>query len=131
MGLNYIAIVVLTIAAFIFGMIWYSPILFGKPWLRLMRKKKTTMKMSAGTMIMGLINTFIMMWVLSFFITLIAQTNFTSGAVIGILLWLGFAATATFSSVLWAKKPFALWVIDNGFKLIVLLVAGGVFAIWV
>jgi len=35
LGVNYLAVVVAAVVAFVMGGLWYSPLLFGKPWAEL------------------------------------------------------------------------------------------------
>lgn len=40
MSLNYVAVVVVAIIGFLLGWLWYSPLLFAKPWMAEMNSRK-------------------------------------------------------------------------------------------
>ena len=40
MGVNIVALVVAALASMVVGWLWYSPVLFGKTWMRLAKIKK-------------------------------------------------------------------------------------------
>ena len=57
-------------------------------------------------------------------------TGVMGGAQVGALAWLGFVATTSLADVTWAKRPFALWLVNNGVHLIGLTLMGGMLAVW-
>ena len=67
---------------------------------------------------------------LALFVSFTKQTTFTGGLGIGMLAWLGFSATGAMAGVLWEKKPFKLFAINELFRLIGFAVIGGILAIW-
>ena len=129
---NYIAVLVATVIAYIIGMLWYSPLLFGKIFMRLKKidPKKTKMKMGAGTIIGGIIVTFIINFFLCIFLSSVDRTTFIDGALYGVLLWFGFIATTLFNYVLYEKQPIALYLINSLHYLVVLIISGGILAVW-
>jgi hypothetical protein len=48
----------------------------------------------------------------------------------GFFNWIGFIAPVTLGTVLWGGKSWKLWLIDNGFYLIDLLIMGMILAVW-
>ena len=52
------------------------------------------------------------------------------GAAVGSLNWLGFVATTSLGTVTFEKRPFALFVLNNGYLAIALIVMGAILAIW-
>jgi hypothetical protein len=45
-------------------------------------------------------------------------------------VWLGFVAVATLGSVTFEKRPLNLYLINNGYLLLALLLMGVVLAVW-
>jgi hypothetical protein len=130
--INYLALVVATIARFLFGWLWYSPLLFGKSWMALANCTPDEMKRTLPKAIPAdLITSFIMAFVLVHAVHYAGATGAGQGAAVGFFNWLGFIATVTFAATLYEKRPFKLFLINNGFQLISLLFMGATVAVWV
>ena len=99
---NYLAVLVAAVVAFLLGFIWYGP-LFGKIWMKLSGmpdvkpKKKDMMLRSLG----GLASYIVMAYVLARIFDLINVVALSEGLWVGFLAWLGFVGTITFGSFLW------------------------------
>lgn len=49
---------------------------------------------------------------------------------VGFCLWLGFIAVTTLSQVIYENRPMQLFVINNGFRLLSLVIMGAIVATW-
>lgn len=135
---NYLAIIVATVASMVVGFLWYGPV-FGKQWMTLMgftresmeEAKKKGMGKSYALMALGSLLT---VYVLSHVITFGAAYTNTSGVSAGLSgafwVWLGFAVPLTMSSFLWEGKSFKLWILNAGYYLVSFLVMGSILAGW-
>ncbi len=137
-SLNYVAMLVVVIVSMVLGMAWYSPLLFGKIWMKhigLHQKSKEEMekmKKEAGPAYIGtVITSFVMAYVMSHFVDYLQATTAVAGALSGFWLWLGFVATTSLSGYLFEKKPLVLYFINNGFNLVNMVLAGAILAVWV
>ena len=133
--INYWAILVSAVASFILGYLWYSPLLFGKPWMKMMgfthqsmeeAKKKGMVKLYLG----NFIATLIMVYILSHFVDYAQAKTITDGLQLGLWVWLGFIATLLFGSLLWEGKPFKLFLINSGYRLVELLIIASILSVW-
>ena len=127
---NYLAVLVAGIAAMVLGYLWYGP-LFGKIWMKINKIKKQKKKSMTKEYLMAFIKTLIMAYVLAIFIELTGAALLAGGLIIGFWVWLGFLATVTFSSVIWGKRPFKSWLLDNSFNLLSVLLMAGILVLWV
>lgn len=133
-SVNYLAVIVAAAVNMVLGFLWYGP-LFGKAWTKMMgftkedmeKAKKEGMTKSYAIAIVGAL---VMAYVFAHFISVGAAMTITSGATIGFWLWLGFIATTTLSGMLWGKKPFNLYLLENGYYLVLLLINGAILAVW-
>jgi hypothetical protein len=110
------------------GAFWYSPALFGPSWCKLTGVSETEMK--AG-LVKALIPDVIVdglcagscgaLW---------GAQNWAQGAAVGFFNWLGFVAVATLGSVTFEKRPLQLYMINNAYLLLALLLMGAVLAVW-
>ncbi|HEX4684055.1 MAG TPA: DUF1761 domain-containing protein [Gemmatimonadaceae bacterium] len=133
-GLNYIAVLVTAAIIFMLGGLWYSPALFANRWVALQGKTREefhAMGARAGPMMF--VQVFLCGLVISIVVAVI-ENHFTGltvarGAVVGILLWLAAGATS-FGTSLFSYQPRALWMINTGYNLVSMIIAGVILALW-
>ena len=129
---NYLAILVAAVVAYVIGALWYSPLLFGKMWMSLSKVDPKKMKMNpAPGYIIGFLTTLIMAYVLGFFLELSEAATAVDGLTTAFWIWLGFLATTMLGSVLWEGKPLKLYVLNAAHSLVSILIMGVVLAVWV
>lgn len=131
--INYLAVLVASIASMAIGMIWYGP-LFGKQWMKIMGftpKSVKKMKVSPSrAMTLGFIATLVTAYVLSHFVDYLAATTFATSAQLAFWLWLGLVAPMQLGSYLWEGKPIKLFVINSLHYLVSLIVMTWILAVW-
>jgi hypothetical protein len=136
---NWLAILVAGIVIFMLGGLWYSPVLFAKKWIALQNKTEEQMRAEAAAANMPLmyasafITGLIIAWAMAMVFAHIANgmpMNAAHGALFGALLWLGFAATTSYATVLFSGKPRQLWFIDTAYNLVSFVLAGIILAVW-
>ena len=54
----------------------------------------------------------------------------SAGIMAGFWSWLGFVAPVTLSSILWDGKSWNLWILNNGYHLLQLLIMGTILSAW-
>ncbi|HII72287.1 TPA: DUF1761 domain-containing protein [Candidatus Woesearchaeota archaeon] len=123
--MNYLAVIVAAIAGMAFGGLWYAPFAFGKLWSRLSRVRNP--KHEWWDWALGSLTSLIMAYVLALFVS---GSGVIDGILTGALLWLGFVATFSFGEVIWDKKPFNLWLLNNAYNLLVLIIMGAIIGSW-
>jgi len=72
----------------------------------------------------------IMFYVLSLVVDWTGAKSIGAGAAAGFWMWLGFVGTVLFNSVLYERRPRALYVLNAGYFLVSLLIGGAVLAVW-
>jgi hypothetical protein len=130
--LNHLAILVSAIGQWLLGAIWYSPVLFAKPWMRMVgiqpgEGKKTSM--IAG-MIASFIGSVVLSAVLAHLVLWSAAEGFEWGALIGFIAWAGFIAAPLSAQYIYESRPFNLFAINTGYWLVCLILTGGLLAVW-
>ena len=137
MGVNLWSVLAAAVATMILGFLWYSPVLFAKPWTLAMgydpndKAKMDEMRKGAGklygiTFVASLISAF----VLAKIIDVTTVTAVLYGMKIGFAVWLGFVTTVQLTSTLFKKRPIKLYLIDTGYQLVCYLVMGAILAKW-
>ena len=124
--MNWIAIIIATVAAMVIGFLWYGPV-FGKSWMSLSGRGMAGDPSSAGPMYaLTALAAFIEAVALNWFIHETGWTTGAGGALIGLYAGLGFIATAFFSQVLFAGRPPRLYAIDAGYQVFQAVVMGAI-----
>ena len=137
MGVNLWSVLAAAVSSMILGFLWYSPLLFAKPWTLAMgydpndKAKMEEMRKGAGklygiTFIASLISAF----VLGKIIEITTVNSIFYGMKIGFAVWLGFVTTVQLTSTLFKKRPIKLYLIDTGYQLVCYLVMGAILARW-
>jgi hypothetical protein len=130
---NYLAIVIATVANFFFGFLWYTP-LFGKAWakeLGIVVTGKPPAGALAKGLIMNLIGNFLMAYVFAHNSAAwmkvegmdqmpAVQTILTSA----IFTWLGFYLPTDLNTVAWENKSWKFFSINTFYHLGSLIIAG-------
>jgi len=131
-SLNHLAILVSAIILWVLGAAWYSPPLFAKPWMELIGVKREPGKREG--LLLGMTASFLGDLVMSFILANIIvwshTATFGKGAVLGVLMWIGFIAAPNLPQGIYEKRPFKLFAINGGYWFVGLLIIGGVLAVW-
>ncbi len=128
---NLAAVLVSAVAGMVVGGIWYSPLMFAKPWMQLTGRKDMTPGEGAVVgYITAFIGTLIMAYVLAHFVGYAQATTIGDGALTGLWAWLGFTGTAFLTTYTFAAKSKKLWAIDAFVYLATFVVMGMILATW-
>jgi uncharacterized membrane protein SpoIIM required for sporulation len=126
---NFWAVLLAAAASMALGYLWYSPMLFGKQWMQLSGTKEKEVKKEkkqGGTrdMVLETVKSLVMAYVLAAFISRLGITTTLGGTAIGFLAWLGFIGTNSLGSVIWERKPKELWMLNNAYSCIAMMLMG-------
>lgn len=129
--LNYWAIGAASIAAFVEGAIWNSPLMFGNERVRLAGLPKVdTHKPPVLQMIVELLRQTISVSIFAYLLVLTGTDSIQSAILIALLLWLGFQANAIVGGLIWEKMPPRLFAIHAGDALLKTITIAAVLAAW-
>lgn len=133
-NVNWLALIVASLAGFMLGALWYSPVLFSKLWQREVGLNDKDLNNSNMAMTFGI--SFIFMLIMSLGLALFLQMfepstlNFLFGAQMGILVGIFFVMTSIGINVMYQQRSFKLLLIDAGYQVAYLALVGGILAIW-
>lgn len=135
--LNWIAILVAFVAAFIAGAIWFGPKTFFPAWWRAMGKDPNNMEVTgnmAVTFGATAMAAFIEAVTVASVIYFVAQSNpnfgVLEGGLVGLLLGLGLAAASSLSHRLFAGQGFKVWILEVGSDVVNLTIMGLIIGAW-
>lgn len=137
MGIDLRSVLVAAVASMVVGFLWYSPLLFARPWMVLMgydpedKAKLEELRKGAGKMYaLSFLASLVSALVLAKVILITTVTSPFYGMKVGFAVWLGFVTTVQFTSVLFAKQPVKLYLINTGYQLVCYLAMGAILAVW-
>jgi hypothetical protein len=132
--INFLAVIIAAVVSFVIGAVWYSPVLFAKPWmaahgftLESMAARRSTMARAYG---ISLICMLVMALVIDVLLVRMGISGAMHGARLGALLWLGFAATIGLTANVYSGKSNSLFLIDSGYQLVYMTVLGAILGTW-
>jgi hypothetical protein len=129
--LHFVPILIAAAAKMALGALWYSNTLFFQPWIRMSGMTEERVKQGLPKALgFDAIGSFLMALVLFHTIHWAGAHTVLEGLFIGLLNWLGFVAVATISTVTYEKKPVQLYLLNNGYQLVSILVMGAILAVW-
>lgn len=136
-GINPWAVLVASLATMVIGFLWYSPLLFARPWMRLMgydpddKAKLAEMQKGAGKLYgITFLATVVSAVVLAKVIDITSVNAIFYGMKVGFGVWLGFVATVQLTGALFTKQPTKLFLINTGYQLACYLTMGAILAKW-
>jgi hypothetical protein len=129
-SINYWAVLCAAVASFVIGGLWYSPLLFYRPWLRAAGLNEEQLRHGNMAMIFGLslLLQLLAAFVLAMFLG--AEVDWTFGASAGFMVGAGWVATAFGVVYLFERRPVALFFINGGYNLVVYTVMGTILGAW-
>jgi len=130
--INYLAVLVAALLTYGVGALWYSPVLFSNAWLAALGKTKEEIQSrnNAITFVLAFVFNLIMAFVMAHVVNAFGGNTFGMGLQGGIWMWLGFVATTNGLNALFGGRSLRLFLIDNGYHLVSLLIMGVIFSVW-
>lgn len=135
MRINYPAVAASAVAYWVLGAVWYSSLLFERPFVALkgytpeqvaaIRAASHAWEIGAAFAV-----SLVTAYVLAHFVKFTGAETAGAGMQAGFWLWLGFVVTTNLSTVLFEARPLGLYLINNGYHLVGLLGMGAMLAVW-
>lgn len=128
-GINFLAIVVAAILAFIGSLVWY--IVFGKQLATVSTAFAEGMqKPQPWKMLVVIAQSLVIALVLAYFFELIGRVDWIGALRVGVLLWIGLSAVQWVGSMLWEKAPVKMAAIHAGDWLLKLVLISVIVGVW-
>ena len=128
---NLLAVLAAGLAKFMLGGLWYSPLMFDKSWRQMIgMTQPPSMSQGARAMAFELAGNMLMAYVLAHLVILVGAHSWEDGMKTGFWCWVGFIGTVSATSVVFEKKPWGLWVLNNGHQLLSALLMGAILGGW-
>jgi hypothetical protein len=111
---NYGAVVVAALAAFVMSSLYYSPLLLGNVWRAVDPGPTADMTPSITRVIGEIVRTLVITYVLARLIALLGGGDWKSAARLALWLWFGFSAMMWVGAITWEKTPWQIAAIHSG-----------------
>jgi Protein of unknown function (DUF1761) len=129
LGVNYLAVVVAAVAAFVASSVWY--IAFGKELAKSSAAfAEALQKPQPWKMLVVIVQSLVLALVLAYIIGLIGNVDWIGALRVGVLLWIGLSAMQWVGSIMWEKIPVKMAAIHAGDWLVKLVLIAVIVGVW-
>lgn len=132
-GMNYLAVVVAAVAAFVLGALWYSPVVFGKAYAEvrgLDPRAMVEMRPPVAELVGEFARNLVIAFVLGHFVARLGISDWKGAVQLALWVWVGFQAMLLMGAVLHEKLPWRLYAIHVGDALVKTLLMTVILAAW-
>jgi len=126
---NFLALSVVVVVAFIASSLWYSPLLFGRRFLEL-SGLATAPSPNPAKALCELFRTFVLAFVVAHLVLRLNIVEWKGALRLGLWLWIGFPVVLLTGSMLWQNVPWQLALIHSGDWLIKLILIPVTVVVW-
>ena len=116
-NVNLVSVALAAVGAMVVGSLWYSPMMFAKPWMKMIGKSE----MGSGNMgvmyALAFLSAFIQAYVLAHVLAYVNTLDLIASLEVTIWLWVGFIATTFWLNNMFTGRPTKLYLIDAGYQL--------------
>ncbi len=128
--INWLAVIAAALSMFAIGGLWYSPMLFAKPWQKAAGLSDDTLKSGSPPLIFGIafLLSLLMAANLAFFLA--GVTDLGAALAYSIAAGLGWAALGLSVVALFERRPLAYHLINGGYLTVAFVVMGLILAVW-
>jgi hypothetical protein len=133
---NFVAVIVASLAALIVGFVWYLPPTFGKSWATFVKQytglsdadlMPANIPLTMGLWLLGfLVNAF----ALAVLINGLGINTLSDGLILAVLVWLGMGLSISSWPVIHARQPRGLWLLNGIAFLIMQIVMSIILILW-
>jgi uncharacterized protein YneF (UPF0154 family) len=129
-SLNWLAIIVAAVSAFILGGLWYSPLMFVKRWMKETGITAESTKNNNMVKVFGL--GFVLSLTASFFLAMFigAKAGAGFGAMAGFMAGFGWVFTFMGISYLFESRTLAHFLINSTYSIVSLTIMGLIIGVW-
>lgn len=135
MSLNYVAVLVTAVIGFLVGWLWYSPVLFAKPWMVEMKITEEAAKsMGGGAMARMFAQGFAFTLLSTFGLAVLLRdhgaSNWLSGVKLGLFVGVFVVGVRALNASVWECKSAKLRAINVGHEVVLYALQGAILGLW-
>src|SRR5215469_11081353 len=137
MYVNVWAVLSAAVASMVIGFLWYSPLLFAKPWMTAMgynpedKERIADMQKSAGPKyFVSFLASLLGAFALGKIVFHMSITTSYHGMKVAFAVWIGFVMTVQLTDKLFGDRPWNLFLMNTGYQLASLLAMVAILGRW-
>jgi len=129
---NIWAVLVSVVSNMILGALWYSPVLFGNQWLKLIGKKAEDISKddASKSMMFSIIPAIVLIVLLSLVLAFTRASTVADALIIGTITSLGFMGMNAFNQYLFEQRSLKLIILNTGYPFVALNIAAVILTLW-
>jgi len=129
--INFLAVIAAALSTFVLGGLWYSPLLFGKAWMRINNFSESDLATFSKARMFGWSFIFALIMSANLAMFLAAPgTNVTWGMAAGALAGVGWVAMGTAIIGVFENKSWGYIAINGGYMIVAFVVMGAILGAW-
>jgi hypothetical protein len=134
-AINWLAVIVGTVIYFALGALWYSPMLFAKPWQRSIGwdPAKTPPAMTPIFYLVPALTYFVIATAIAMLATATASDTFGEGVVLGLVIGVGLAAMHSLGDAVFdpnKPQPYTWFAITAAYHVVGILIVAVLVSTW-
>lgn len=130
MEINYLAVLAAAVSTFVIGALWYSPLLFLRPWMAAAAVSEADLKGGEARVFGGaFVLSLLMALNLAAFLSG-PDTTVAWGATAGALAGVGWVALGIGVVALFERRPLAYTLVNGGYWAVAFTVMGAILGAW-
>lgn len=133
-AVNWIAILVATVAAVVVGGLWYAPFLFGKAWQRALGKTDADLKAMQSKAVPGyvlaIVGAIVTGWVLAVTLAWSGATTAMDAVIVAFLAWIGYIVAFQATGSIFEGRSWTLFGINMANALVTLVAMALIIGLW-
>jgi Protein of unknown function (DUF1761) len=128
--INYWAVIVTAAVPVLLGALWYSPAMFACSWLEAVGRTRDELSGAQMGYVLSALGALLTSYALARIERWAEVDDLVNGALVGLLVWVGFVATVLAVTTYFGGRPAKLWLINAGYQLVALVVMGAILGTW-
>lgn len=132
-GINYLAVVAAVVINMAAGALWYSPLLFAKPWMAANGFTEESIREGGGATkgyIVSIIVSIVVALAIASFAEAAGADTAIEGLVLGLVAGIGFVATTAGVSYIFESRLLNLYLINAGYPVVSFALMGLLIGAW-
>jgi hypothetical protein len=128
--INIYAVIISIIIYWLLGALWFSKKGFGKIWSKALGKNLDELGPDIKQAIGSFLTNAVVIFILAFLLDLIVPHNLFASFLVSLLIGVGFIFTADLYDVIFEQKSFIAFLIDIGYHMVGIIIAGLILGTW-
>ena len=128
--INYWAVIVTAAVPVLLGALWYSPAMFARSWLDAVGRTRDELSGAQMGYFLSALGALLTSYALARIERWAEVDDLVNGALVGLLVWLGFVASVLAVTTYFGGRPAKLWLINAGYQLVTLVAMGAILGTW-